>query len=172
MLSNDIQLKPGPTLQNNLFNFMTWNVNSLGKDNFQRVQLLEAHNSIFKYDLISINETSLNDTVELPETLLDNYSFLHANNSANTRHGGVGLFYRNSLPVRIDLSFEETIVVEMKFGRKKVFFTVLYRSPAFNYTSPEFQSFLSNFKQLFLKIKSENPFAMFFTGDFNAHSQF
>ena len=84
LLSNDIQLNPGPTLQNNLFNFMTWNVNSLGKDNFQRVQLLEAHNSIFNYDLISINETSLNDTVELPETLLDNYSFLHANNSANT----------------------------------------------------------------------------------------
>ena len=143
---------------------MTWIVNSLGKDNFQRVQLLEAHNSIFNYDLISINETSLNDTVELPETSLDNYSFLHANNSANTRHGGVGLFYKNSLPVKVrnDLSFEETIVVEMKFGRKKVFFTVLYRSPAFNYTSPVFQSFLSNFKQLFLKIKSENPFAMFF----------
>ena len=76
LLSNDIQLNPGPTLQNNLFNFMTWNVNSLGKDNFQRVQLLEAHNSIFNYDLISINETSLNDSVELPETLLDNYSFL------------------------------------------------------------------------------------------------
>ena len=102
---------------------MTWNVNSLGKDNFQRVQLLEAHNSIFNYDLISINETSLNDTVELPETLPDNYSFLHANNSANTRHGGVGLFYKNSLPVKVrnDLSFEETIVIEMKFGRKKVF---------------------------------------------------
>ena len=46
-----------------------------------------------------------------------------ANNPANTRHGGVGLFYKNSLPIiaRNDLSFNESIVVELKFGRKKYF---------------------------------------------------
>ena len=49
-----------------------------------------------EFYLISINETSLNDTVELPETLLDDYTFTHANNIANTRHGGVGLFYKTS----------------------------------------------------------------------------
>ena len=70
------------------------------------------------------------------------------------------------------MSLDETIVVELKFGRKKIFFTVLYRSPAFNHTSPEFHAFLSNFKNLYSKIKAENPFATFFTGDFNAHSQF
>ena len=42
-------------------------------DNFQRVRLIEAHNCIFNYDLISICETSLNDSVELPETLLNDY---------------------------------------------------------------------------------------------------
>ena len=42
-------------------------------DNFQRVRLIEAHNYIFNYDLISICETSLNDSVELPETLLNDY---------------------------------------------------------------------------------------------------
>ena len=58
---------------------------------------------------------------------------MSANNPANNRHGGVGFFYKNSLPVivRDDLSFEESIVVELKFGRKKIFFTVLYRTPAF-----------------------------------------
>ena len=173
LLSNDIQLNPGPTSENELLKFMTWNLNSFAKDNFQRVNLIEAHNSIFDYDLISINETSLNDTVELPETLLDDYTFVHANNTANTRHGGVGLFYKKSRPVivRNDLSFDESIVVELKFERKKVFFTVLYRSPAFNHSTVEFQTFLSNFKQLDRSIKSENPLAMFFTGDFNAHSQ-
>ena len=35
----------------------------------------------------------------------------------------------------------------------------------------EFQIFLSNFEQLYSKIKIGNPFAVFFTGDFNAHSQ-
>ena len=84
------------------------------------------------------------------------------------------VFYKNSLPVvlRNDLYFDETIVVELKFGRKRVFFTILYRSPASNHNSPEFQSFLTNFENLCSNMRSENPFAMFFTGDFNAHSQF
>ena len=152
---------------------MSWNINSLAKDNFHRGRLIEAHNSIFNYDLISICETSLNDSVELPETLLNDYTFVPANTPANTKHGGVGLFYKNSLPViiRNDLSFDESIVMELKFGRKRFFFTVLYRTPSFNHTSPEFQDFLSNFENLYSKIKSENPFATFFTGDFNAQSQ-
>ena len=173
LLSNDIQLNPGSISENELLKFMTWNLNSLAKDNFQRLNLIEAHNSIFDYDLISINETSLNDAVELPETLLDDCTFVHANNTANTRNGGVSLFYTKSLPVIVcnDLSFDESIVVELKFERKKVFFTVLYRGPAFNHSTAEFQTFLSNYKQLYRSIKSENPLAMFFTGDFNAHSQ-
>ena len=89
-------------------------------------------------------------------------------------HGGVGLFYKNSLPavIRRDLSFDECLVIELKFGRKKVFFSVLYRSPAFKHNSPEFETFLLDFRNLHSKIQAENPFAMFFTGDFNGHSQF
>ena len=172
LLSNDIHLNPGPRFQNYFFNFMSWNLNFLAKDNFQRIQLLEAHNTLFDYDLISICETSLNDSVELPETLINDYTFLSANNPANGRHGGVGLFFKNSLPiiVRNDLTFDESIVIELKFGRKKIFFIVLYRSPASNHTTLKFQDFLSNFKHIHSKIQSEDPFAMFFTGDFNAHS--
>ena len=79
----------------------------------------------------------------------------------------------NSLPIKIrnNLSFNESIVVEFNFGRRKIFFTVLYRSPTFNHTSPEFTNFLSNFTNLYFKIKNENPFATFFSGDFNGHSQ-
>ena len=80
---------------------MSWNLNSLAKDNFQRIRLIEAHNSIFNYDLISICETSLNDSVELPSTLLNDYTFVSANNPTNTRYGGVGLFYKHSLPVKV-----------------------------------------------------------------------
>ena len=67
LLSNDVHLNPGPHFQNN---FMPWNVNSPAKDNFQRVSLIEAHNSVFNYDLVSIYETSLNDSVEFHEPLL------------------------------------------------------------------------------------------------------
>ena len=86
----------------------------------------------------------------------------------------VGLFYTNYLPliIRNDLSFDESIVVEVKFVRKNIFFTVLYRSPATDHNSPKFQAFLTDFRNLYAKIKAENPFATFFTGDFNAHSQY
>ena len=115
----------------------------------------------------------MNDSVELPDTLLNDYTFVPANNPANVRTGEVGLFFKNSLPVivRIDLSFDESIVVELKLGRKKIFFTILYRTPSFNHTSPEFQDVLSTFENLYSKLRTENPFALFFTGDFNVHSQ-
>ena len=45
ILSNDVHLNPGPQFQNNFFNFMSWNVNSLAKENFHCVHLIEAHNS-------------------------------------------------------------------------------------------------------------------------------
>ena len=61
---------------------MSWNLYSLAKDNFQRIRLIEAHNTLFNYDLISICETSLNDSVELPETLLDDYTFLPCQQSS------------------------------------------------------------------------------------------
>ena len=121
-MSNDVELNPGD-FKNAFLSFCNWNINSLAKDNFQRVQLLEAHNSLFSYDLISLTEVSLNDTMEVPETLLDGYTFVSKNNAANTRHGGVGLFYKNSLPllVRNDLCYDETLVCELNFGRK-IFF--------------------------------------------------
>ena len=37
--------------------------------------------------------------------------------------------------------------------------------------SPEFEKFLNEFQELVTKIKNENPYSMFFTGDFNGHSQ-
>ena len=90
---------------------MPWNVNSIAKDNFQRVRLIEAHHSIYNYDLISICETSINDSVELPDTLLDDCTFVPANNPVNSRNGGITL----PVIVRNDFSFDESIVVELKF---------------------------------------------------------
>ena len=83
---------PQSHFQNNFFNFMNWNLNSLTKDNFHRVDLIWAHNSIFIYDLISVCETNLNDSVSLPETLLNDYIFESTNHPSNVKHGGVGLF--------------------------------------------------------------------------------
>ena len=65
LLANDIEMNPGPPLQNQFLSFMNWNLNSL-----VRVGLIEAHNTNFYYDLITVCETNLNDSIGIPETLL------------------------------------------------------------------------------------------------------
>ena len=105
------------------FTFISRNFNSLAKDDFQRVHLIETHNSIFNYDLISICETNLNDSITLADSPLNDYTFVPSNNPANTRHGGVGLFFKSFLPIKIrkDLSLNESIMLELNFGRKLFF---------------------------------------------------
>ena len=60
-MSNDIERNLG---DNNLFTFCNWNLHSLTTDNFGRLYILEAHNSLFNYDIISLCETNLNDTTD------------------------------------------------------------------------------------------------------------
>ena len=73
--------------------------------------------------------------------------------------------------VRDDLSFDECLVTELRFGHKKIFFTVFYRNPKNNASSPEFESFLFNFENLYKSLQAEKPYATFFAGDINGHTQ-
>ena len=100
ILSNDVETNPGD-LSNGFFTFCNWNLNSLAKDDFYRIRLLEADNSIFNNDIISICETRLNDSINLPDVMLENYSFIPSKKTHNFKHGGVGLFHKNTLPVKI-----------------------------------------------------------------------
>ena len=84
ILSKDIEKNPGD-FRNTFLSCCIWNLNSLVKDNFKRVRLLEAHNSIYDYDLIFLCESSLNSTVEIPDDLLENYSFVSSNSPYDTR---------------------------------------------------------------------------------------
>ena len=115
----------------------------------------------------------MDDTIEISEVLIEDYTFVNCNHPNNTKHGGVGLFYKNNLPIKVrnDLSFDESIVVELRFGRKYIFFTVLYKSPTIYVGTPAFTNFLLNLENLYLSTKKECPYAMYFMGDFNCHSQ-
>ena len=178
MLSSDVHPNPGPhqtdqNFQSGFLSFCNWNLNTLCKDEFYRISLLEAHNTLFKYDIISLCETSLNDEITVPENALPGYLYHPLNNPSGDRNGGVGIFYKESLPLRVrdDLSFGECLVCEMRFGHKKIFFTVFYRNPKIKASSPEFGDFLLNFENLQKSIQSEKPYASFYAGDVNAHTQ-
>ena len=127
LMANDIQLNPGPRgYHENFFSFMNWNLNSLPKNDFERIKLIEAHNSNFNYDIISLCETSLRESTDIPDPLMDGYTFYPANHPEDSARGGVGLLYKDTLPLtlRHDLAFSESIVAEFTFGRK--FFLPFY----------------------------------------------
>ena len=169
-MSNGTGRNPGDT---NLFTFCNWNLNSLTTDNFDRLNLLEAYNSLFNYDIISLCKTNLNDTIELPINPLNGFKSIFSHHPSGNKHGGGALFYKENLSLfeRNDLSFDECIVTEIHIGGKNVFFTVVCRSPNDKAGSPEFERFLKDLENLYTKIKYENPYVIFFTGDFDAHSQ-
>ena len=54
-------------------------------------------------------------------------------------------------------------------GRK--YFLLFYTEIHLIIITIEFQNFTTDFHNLHTKIKSEHPFAVFYTGDFNSHSQ-
>ena len=126
MMSSDVHPNPGPSsvdqnFSSGFLSFCNWNLNTLSKDNFYRISLLEAHNTIYKYDIISLCETSLSADITVPENALPGYLYHPLNNPTGEKNGGVGIFYKDSLPLRVrdDLSFDECLVTELKFSLTK-----------------------------------------------------
>ncbi len=177
VLSGDVHPNPGPPVVGEFsagfLSFCNWNLNSLASGDFSRITLLDAENTIHKYDIISLCETSLNDSTPVSPDAIPGYYFHSLDHPSGERRGGVGIFYKESLPLRVrtDLCFDECLVTELRFGRKKIFFTVFYRSPSNAASSPEFQSFMDSFRNLRESIQGEKPYASFFAGDINGHSQ-
>ena len=166
LMANDIEVHPGPEYIKKNLRFMNWNLNSLSKNNFERVQFLEAHNSLFDYDIISLCESSLTESITSQVPKIEGFEFISSNHPDNVAHGGVAVYYKDNLPVTIrrDISINESIVLELNFGRKKIFFTVLYRSPSVKQSFPEFNELIKKFTDMHSRIKLENSYAMFFIG--------
>ena len=108
-LSLDIHPNPGQEesckrdYKEGFLSFCNWNLNTLSKNDFYRVSLLEAHNLIFDYDIISLCETSLNDSFNPDDIKLPGYNFVPWNYPNGLQNGGVGIFYKDHLHLRIRL---------------------------------------------------------------------
>ena len=118
-------------------------------------------------------ETSFNDNIKLYNELISHYKFVPCDSPSGKKQGGVGLFYKESLSVKVrdDLSFDECIVIELICGGKYVFFTVLHRNPCNKHDSSEFVKFLEVLEILYTNIKNEDAYLVLFPGDFKAHCE-
>ena len=58
----------------------------------------------------------------------------------------------------------------MLIGKRKVFYSVCYRSPSTKTNTPKVEIFLPDFENLYTNIPKNKRYACFFVCDFNAHS--
>ena len=131
----DIELNPGPrkSKENNL-SVCHWNLNSITAHNFSKLTQLKAYISTYKYDFICLSETYLDSST--PNNLIDieGYNLVRADHPDDTKRGGVCIYYKESLPVKIiNLPyFKEALLLEMSYNKNKVIVSVIYHSPSQN----------------------------------------
>ena len=92
-----------------------WNLNSITAHNFSKLTQLEAYISSYKNDFICSSETLLDSST--PDNLVDiqEYNLVRADHPDNTKRGGVCIYYKESVAVRvINLPyFKEALLLEM-----------------------------------------------------------
>ena len=168
-MCGDIHCNPGPKDRCNL-SILYWNLNSISVNSFSKLASLEAYNSIFKYDLICLGETYLDSSFPLDDSnlILNGYNLIRADHPQNVKRGGVCIYYKDSLPLRVlnVCPLSECLLIEVLYEKKKCIVASLYRSPSQNHE--EFNSFLLDLEQLIETIYNLDPYLVLVLGDFNA----
>ena len=103
-LSGDIWLDPGPK-SNSCENFSVchWNLNSISAHNFSKVSLLNAYTSLHSFDIICLSETYLDSSIlsHDPNLEVQGYDLIRADHPSNVKRGGVCIYYKNHLPLKL-----------------------------------------------------------------------
>ena len=99
--------------------------------NNTKISLIEAYNSTFNYDLIAVSDTRLNQSIDNEDILIEGFSsdIFRSDHPSNSRvPGGVCIYYKENIPIKRRKYLEilqESVVTEITFDSKKVFFIVL-----------------------------------------------
>ena len=109
-LSGDIKINPGSSqrTQNKSFSICHWNLNSITAHGYAKVSLLKASITTHKMDMICLSETYLESTTQSDNYNLEipGYNLVYSDYPSNNKRGGVCIYYKASLPVRvIDIDF-------------------------------------------------------------------
>ena len=76
-----------------------------------------------------MSETYLDYSTPNNLTDIEGYNLLRADQPDDTKRGGVCIYYKESLPVKIINSpyFKEAMLLEMSYNKNKVVVSVIYR---------------------------------------------
>ena len=118
----DIELNPGPRKsKGNTMSVCHWNLNSITAHNLSKLTQLKAYISTYKYDFICLSETFLDSSTPYNLVNIQRYNLVRADHPDNTKRGGICIYYKESLPVRVINFpyFKEALLLEMSFNSKK-----------------------------------------------------
>ena len=104
MLSGDVEVKPGPKKKDKDYpSIFHWNLNSISAYDYSKLFLLNSYNSLHKFDIICLSETYLDSNTPLNDDNLEisGYTLVRSDHPSNTKRGGVCLYYKNNLPLRV-----------------------------------------------------------------------
>ena len=95
---------------------------------------------------------------------------MHSDNSSDEKRGGVCIYYKSYLPLRIiDINYlNKCVRFELMVGDKLCNFIALYRSPS--QLQDQFESFKENLQLNLESAMQSNTFFVVLLDDFNAKS--
>ena len=128
-------MNPGPkSSSRECFSICHWNLNSISTQSYTEVSLLTADSLIHNFDIIYVSETFLNSETAPndPNLEIPGYNIYRVNHSSNFKTGGVCIFYKVTLPLRVlnIANLNECINFEVYVANKIYLFIYLYRSPS------------------------------------------
>ena len=158
-LSGDIEENLAPKCNSNQsFSICHWNLNSITAHNYLKISLFRAYISLHNFDVVCISETYLDSTTALNDENLaiTGYNLLRADHASNSKRGGVCVYYKSSLALRlIDVHYlQECLIFEILIGGKSCTFISLYRSPS--QSSDFFEELADNLQLSLDKISNQN----------------
>ena len=173
ILSGDVEVNPGPTNSvSGCLSICHRNLNSISAHDYSKLFLLKADILVHKFDIICLSETYLDSTVSLYDgnLVISGYNLIRSDHPSNTKRGGVCLYYKSYLPLRVlNISYlKECLNFELRIGDKSCNFIALYRSPS--QSQDNSQTFSDNFEMTLATLAQKGSFLKTIISDFNAKS--
>ena len=100
----DIETNPGSIGKcSQYFSFFHRNLNNLPAHNYVRAPLLQAFNTLHKFDLICLSETNLDFSISIEEKsfIIDDYTLLRAYDPSDTKRGRVWIYHKEAISVQV-----------------------------------------------------------------------
>ena len=174
LLSNDVEMNPGPPDQYKCLSIAHMNVQSLymtSQDNpYVKLNEIKSTFAIEKeVDVICISETWLHDQITDEAIMIEGYNKPHRSDRIGNRYGGVCAYVTENIVCERLKDLEpagiELIWLELKIQLKKVIVGICYRAPRQN--REEADNFLELLHTSVTNVIARGAESIVLLGDFN-----